>query len=359
MRNAGIRGSLFALLLVLLALGLAACGGDDKSSSSSGSADSAPAAEGGADGGAEPIKTAVLLNGKADDMTWNTSMTDSIERAGKDLGLDVFTQIESVSPADGARAIREVIEQGGAQIVILHASALDQATKEVAAEHPETCFVQAFGTGEPGPNTTNYVDDARGVNYLAGMAAASQSESGVIGTVGGVDLDEIVVAVKAFGTGAKAVNPKIKSLVTWVGDFEDPLKGKEAGLAQVQQGADVLYAYGDGTGLGTVEAAKEKNVPVIGAWFDQYDLAPELMVTSFVTDWAPLLKSVSDKYRADGGEKCGLGTYVADLKNKGVLLAPFHDYESKIPADVQKKIEQARADIEAGTLDPVTGKSTK
>jgi basic membrane protein A len=348
-----MRASVIALVLLLLTVGLVACGGDEGSGGSGGGGDDAAAA---ADG-PKPIKTAIVLNGRADDQTWNTSMADSVERAKDELGLDIINQLESVTPGDGARAMREVIEQGGAELVVVHASALDQATKEVAAEHPETCFVQAFGTKEPPKNVTFYFDDASGANYLAGMAAAAVTKSGTIGTVGGVDLDEIVLTVKAFEQGAKKIKPDIKSLVTWVGDFEDPLKGKEAGLAQIGQGADLLYAYGDGTGLGTVEAAKEKNVPLIGAWFDQYSLAPELMVTSFVTDWAPLLGEAAESYRANGGEACGKGTYVADLKNKGVLLADFHDFDSKLPEDVKTKINEARDAIIAGTLDPVTGKN--
>ena len=328
MRTTAIRGSLIALLLVLFAFGVAACGDDDDDGGGGGgSAENAANEEG---GGQEPIKTAVLLNGKADDQTWNTSMTDSVERVQDEIGLDVINTLESVTPADGARAMREVIEQGGAQMVVLHASALDQATKEVAAEHPEVCYVQAFGTGEPGPSTTYYFDDASGANYLAGMAAADVSESGTIGVVGGVDLDEIVETVEAFENGAKKINKDAKVLVTWVGDFEDPLKGKEAGLAQIQRGADVLYAYGDGTGLGTVEAAKEKDVPLIGAWFDQYELAPELMITSFVTDWAPVLTQVAEKFRADGRRELRpRESTSADLKNKGVLLAPYHDYDDE------------------------------
>jgi basic membrane protein A len=353
MRTLRIKASATALTLALATMGLAACGGsDDKKADTGSSAAAEPAAS-----GKKPVKTAVLLNGRADDQTWNTSMVDSVERVKGPAGLNVINMIESVTPADGSRAIREVIEQGGAEMVVLHASALDQATKEVAAEHPEVCFIQAFGTGKPPKNTTIYFDDASGANYLAGMAAAGVSKAGKIGTVGGVDLTEIVESLKAFDNGAKAINPKVKSLTTFVGDFEDPLKGKEAGLAQIKQGADVLYAYGDGTGLGTVEAAKQQNVPIIGAWFDQYKLAPSLMITSFVTDWGPLLTTAADNFRAKGAESCGLGTYVADLKNKGVLLAPFHDMESKIPADVKTKIEEARAAIIAGTLDPITGKT--
>lgn len=354
MPGSGRRATLIALVLLLFTLGLVACGGDDDDS---GGAATTPAGAETAAAGGDPIKLAVLLNGRADDQTWNTSMADSVERVKGPAGFEVVSTLESVTPADGARAMREVIEQGGAQMVVLHASALDQATKEVAAEHPEVCFVQAFGTGEPGANVTYYVDDASGANYLAGMAAAAVSKSGTVGTVGGVDLDEIVTTVEAFEAGMKEINPQAKSLVTWVGDFEDPLKGKEAGLAQINRGADVLYAYGDGTGLGTVEAGQEKNVALIGAWFDQYELAPELMITSFVTDWAPLMQAAADKFRAEGGEACGMGTYVADLKNKGVLLAPYHDYEDKIPADVKTKIEEAKAAIIEGTLDPVTGKA--
>lgn len=335
---------------------LAACGGSDDAASSGG--DSAAAGGDTAASGDTPIKAALLLNGKADDQTWNTSMDDSIKRAAESAGIEIVANLESITPADGARATREVIEQGGAQLVILHASALDQSTKEVAAEHPEVCFVQAFGTEEPGPNVSYYVDNATGVNYLAGMAAASVSTSGTLGVVGGVDLTEIVASVDAFEQGAKAINPDIKVLVTWVGDFEDPLKGKEAGLAQIEQGADVVYAFGDGTGLGTVEAAKEKNVPIIGAWYDQYSLAPELMVTSFVSDWEPLLKDQAAKFREGGAEACSLGTWVADLNNGGTVLAPYHDWDSKIAADVKEKIDAAREEIKAGTLDPVTGQKS-
>jgi len=350
-RRIGRRRAAALLLTLALSMGVAACGSDDESASGGSGSTSAEA------GGTEPIKTAVLLFGKANDLTWNTSMADSIERTKGDLNLDVVSQLESVTAADGARAMRQVIEQGGAELVILHASALDQATKEVAKEHPEVCFVQAFGTGTPASNTSYYVDDATGVNYLAGMAAASQSKSGTIGVVGGVDLDEIVTSVEGFEAGAKAINPDIKVLVTWVGDFEDPLKGKDAGLAQVKQGADVLYAFGDGTGLGTAEAAKDEGVPLIGAWFDQYELAPELMITSFVSNWAPLVTQVTEKMRAEGAENCGIGTFVANLENTGTSLAPFHDFEDKIPADVKAKIDEAKAAISAGTLDPATGKT--
>lgn len=340
---------MLSLCLVLVgAVVLAACGGDDSSGDST--SDSSASGE-------EAIKTAVLLFGNADDQSWNTSMADSIEIAAEESNLDVVSTVESVTAADGVRAEREAIEQGGAELVIVHASALDQATQEVAAEFPDTCFIQAFGQGDL-PNVTNYVDDATGVNYLAGMAAAAVSESGTLGTVGGVDLDEIVASVDAFEQGAKAVDPKTENLVTWVGDFEDPLKGKEAGAAQIQQGADVVYAYGDGTGLGTVEAAVENSVPTVGAWSDQYDLAPDLMVTSFVSNWEPIINEVAEAIRTDGAANCGQGTWAANLENGGTELAPFNEFEDDIPDDVKQQIDDAREQIIAGELDPVTGKSS-
>lgn len=242
-------------------------------------------------------------------------------------------------------------------MVVVHASALDQASQEVAAEYPDVCFLQAFGQGDF-PNITNYVDDATGVNYLAGMAAGSLTESNTIGTVGGVDLDEVAISVEAFEAGAKAVNPQVRNLLTWVGDFEDPLKGKEAGLAQIAQGADILYAYGDGTGLGTVEAGLEQDVMLIGAWSDQVSLAPDQMVTSFVSNWDPMIAEVSDKLRADGAGDCSLGTWAANLENGGTELAPFNAFEDQIPEQVKTQIEEAKEKINAGTLDPVTGEET-
>ena len=339
---------LYLVAALACALVISACGGDD---------DGGDSGSDGGSSGEEPIKTAVLLFGNADDQSWNTSMAESIEIAAEESNLDVVSMVESVTAADGVRAEREAIEQGGAEFVIVHASALDQATQEVAAEYPDVCFLQAFGQGDQ-PNVTNYADDATGVNYLAGMAAASVSKSGKLGVVGGVDLDEIVASVEAFKHGAKAVDPKSDVLVTWVGDFEDPLKGKEAGAAQIAQGADVVYAYGDGTGLGTVEAAVEENVPLIGAWADQHSLAPDLMVTSFVSNWEPIINQVAEAIRTDGPGNCSQGNWAADLENGGAELAPFNEFEDDIPDDVKQKIEEAREQIIAGELDPVTGKKS-
>ena len=82
------------------------------------------------------------------------------------------------------------------------------------------------------------------------------------------------------------------------------------------------------------------------------------MITSFVTDWAPIVTDVAESIRADGADACSQGVFAADLENGGTLLAPFHDFEDKIPADVKTQIADAQAQIEAGTLDPVTGETT-
>lgn len=352
-------------LAMVLVVGLAACGGDDDAGDTEAAVEETepapeetePASEGEeAAAGDGAIPTAVLYHGRTDDQTWNTSMSDPVNRLEEEGVIEVVSSAESVDPGDGPRAMREAIEQAGAQMVIAHASALDRATSEVSSEFPDVCFLQAYGTEEEiPPNVTYYFDNATEPNYLAGMAAADVSESGVIGSVGGVDLDPIVDGVDAFENGARAINPDIEHLVTWVGDFEDPLRGKEAGEAQIRQGADVLFALGDGTGLGTVEAAVENDVGVIGAWFDQVELAPDNVITGFVTDWAHVVRDTAEKAKAEGPGNCGLGAYVATLENEGMQLAPFHTYEDQISDETKQAIEQARQEIIDGTLDPVTG----
>lgn len=346
------------MLIVLGLFALSACGGDDEEAGAPATTEESEGSDDGGSSGEEPIKTAILLFGRANDQTWNTSMVDSVERMTDEAGLELVNVVESVVAADASRALREVIERGGAELVIGHGSAFDQATKQVAPEFPDVCFVQAYGQGDPASNVTHYFDDPSAVTYMAGMAAAAVSESGTIGTVGGVDLPEIVNSAKAFENGAKAVDPDIKHLLTWVGDFEDPLKGKEAGLAQISQGADVIFALGDGTGLGTVEGAKEKNVKIIGAWFDQYELAPELVVTSWQEDWAPMIKDVAAKYRAEGGANCSIGVWLGSLANGGAILTPFRgEFETLISDDVKQQIEEAEAALLDGSLDPVTGEA--
>jgi basic membrane lipoprotein Med (substrate-binding protein (PBP1-ABC) superfamily) len=161
--------------------------------------------------------------------------------------------------------------------------------------------------------------------------------------VGGYPVPEVNRLANAFVKGVKATNPEAKVLVTFINSWFDPAAAKEAALAQIDNGADVLYAER----FGVVEAAQEKGLYVFGNMSDQNELAPDLVVSSPVWNMGPTVDYVINQVKA--------GSYTAiDLKDfsmvakGGASLAPFHNTESKLPADLIASVKKMEEDIKAG-----------
>ncbi len=156
-------------------------------------------------------------------------------------------------------------------------------------------------------------------------------------------IPEVNRLVNAFIAGAKEINPKAKVLVSFINSFFDPAAAKEAALAQIDNKADVLYAER----FGVIEAAKDQGLFVFGNMSDQNALAPDLVVTGPVWNMQPTVDYVINQVKA--------GAYTAqDLKDfsmwakGGASLAPFHGLDSKIPADLLKKVTDREAQIKSG-----------
>jgi basic membrane protein A len=139
-------------------------------------------------------------------------------------------------------------------------------------------------------------------------------------------------------------------LNVYIPSFIDPAKGKETGQSMISQGCDVVFGVGGNTGNGGLLAAKEKNLMAIGVDVDQYNTYPEVkdaLISSAAknvdTAVYTFLKSVNDK-----SSKAGM--FTANLQNGGVGLAPYHDWDSKIPQAVKDKIKTASDALKAGTL---------
>ena len=135
-----------------------------------------------------------------------------------------------------------------------------------------------------------------------------------------------------------------------VPSFDDSTQGKETALRLIGEGCDVVFAIGGDAVDGALLAAKESNLPAVGADIDQYNTNPEVqsaLVTSAMKNVAiavyNYLKSV-----ADGSVQAGIST--GTLQNGGVGLAPFHEWDSKIPADLKAQIQQAIDGIRDGSI---------
>lgn len=216
----------------------------------------------------------------------------------------------------------------------------------MAADYPDIAFVFGSGGGPAEPNFSVFDNWIHEPAYLAGMLAGGLTESNVIGVVGGYPVPEVNRITNAFIAGARETNAEVEVLVTFLNSWFDPAAAKEAALAQVGAGADVLFAER----FGVIEAAQESDVIAIGNMSDQESLAPEHVVTSVTWNMTPTVKYVIDQVLA--------GSYTAqDLKDfsmvakGGAALADINlDVIGGVPDDLAALVEEREAEIVAGTF---------
>ncbi len=246
---------------------------------------------------------------------------------------------------DMERVLREVAEQQKPDAIFGDAFGNEEAVRRVAADYPEIAFVFGSGLGPVDPNFSVFDNWIHEPAYLCGLIAGGVTKSNVIGVVGGYPVPEVNRIVNAFIQGVKEVNPDAKVLVTFINSWFDPAAAKEAALAQVDSGADVLFAER----FGVIEAAVERDVLAFGNMSDQYELGPDHVLTGPVWNMTPTVEYIIKQIQA--------GAYTAqDLKDfsmmakGGASLAPFHGMESKIPPEILQLVQQREQEIKNGTF---------
>jgi basic membrane protein A len=274
---------------------------------------------------------------------WDGVIHQALLKAQSD-GTIEYDYTEDIGYAgDMERVLREVADQQKPDIIFGDAFGNEEAVRRVAADYPEVAFAFGSGLGPSDPNLSVFDNWIHEPAYLLGMLGGGLTQSNTIGVVGGYPVPEVNRLVNAFVAGAKDVNPDAKVLVTFINSWFDPAAAKEAALAQIDAGADVLYAER----FGVIEAAAENGLWAFGNMSDQNELAPEYVVSSAVWNMEPTVQYVLNQVAS--------GAYTAqDLKDfsmvakGGASLAPFHDTESKLPADLLQKVTEREDQIKSG-----------
>jgi carbamate kinase len=159
---------------------------------------------------------------------------------------------------------------------------------------------------------------------------------------------------EGYKQGAKHVNPDIKVIETYLGDWDSPEKGKQAALAQIFSDADFILHVADTSGKGVIQAAKVKGIYAFGAVSDQNALAPDTVLTSFVLDidkaFDEIVRTVVENRFEGKIYKPGLEVSKGAPGEGIVYLAPFHNLESRVPEDVKQRLNQTTQDIINGTI---------
>ena len=282
------------------------------------------------------------------DRSFNQSAYVGAERFKKETKIS-YIDVQVMSNAQGEQVLRNLARKGInliAAIGFTHA----QQVQTVAKEFPKTKFVIVDGTAK-GDNVSSILFKEQEGSYLVGVAAAMASKSKKIGFIGGIDIPLIRAFVCGYTQGAKSVNAKIDVTQNVVGTtataWNDPAKGGELARAQMERGVDVIFAAAGGSGMGALQAVKEKGRLAIGVDSNQNYLFPGVMLTSMVKRVDNAIYE-SFMQMKNGTWKAGVANL--GLKEGGVDWALDKDNRSLITPEIEKRVTAAKQDILNGKV---------
>lgn len=343
----------FAAVLASTALALSACsGGGDN----------------GSEGGKSSFKACLVSDaGGWDDRSFNESAYNGLMQSKESLGIQVKTA-ESSSDADFAPNVEAMVADG-CNMIIGVGFLLEQPLQDAAANNPDIEFglVDSFFTdGDATVTVENgrpLVFNTAEAAYLAGYLAAGMTKTGTVATFGGLQIPSVTIFMDGFADGVAKYNEDMGTSVKLLGwdkasqagaftnSFDDQTLGKQQAQQFIDQGADVIMPVAGPVGLGAAAAAQEAgDVMFIGVDSDWFNTAPDyadLMLTSVMKEIAA---SVEDTIKAGSEGTFSSDPYVGTLENGGVSIAPYHNFEDKVPAELKDAIIKLEEQIKSGEL---------
>ena len=354
-----------ALVAGCAALALTACGQRDDSSGSSASDETSSSAPSESTAPSEsapanPDFKACMVSdsGGFDDKSFNQTSLKGQTDAAEQFGIQT-AQVESTGDEQYADNINQLVQQSCNEITTV-GFLLGDATLAAAKKNPDVDFaIVDFAYDKAPANLKGLVYATEQPSFLAGYLAAGMSESGVVGTFGGLPIPTVTSFMEGFRQGVEMYNKDNGAdvkLLGWDGkdgsfteDFEDKTKGQSVGEQLIGQGADILFPVAGPAGLGGLQAAKDAGARGIWVDTDGFESTEygDLLLTS-VAKGLDVSVTEAIKESIDGSFSNEL--YQGTLENGGVGLSPYHDFDSEIPQELKDKIEELKAGIIDGSI---------
>ncbi|MDE2429399.1 MAG: BMP family ABC transporter substrate-binding protein [Burkholderiales bacterium] len=297
---------------------------------------------------ADPKFAVIYDAGGKFDKSFNQSASEGAARFKKETNIG-YMEVQVSSDTQTEQVLRNLARKK-VDLIAAIGFAQGQAVQNIAKEFPKTKFVLIDGIAK-GDNVSSVLFKEQEGSYLVGVAAAMASKSKKVGFVGGMDIPLIRNFSCGYAQGVKATDPKIEVIQNMVGTttsaWNDPAKGGELARAQFERGVDVVFAAAGGSGMGTLQAAKEKGKLAIGVDSNQNYMHPGTMLTSMVKR---VDQAIYDSFmQLKNGTWKGGVTYKG-LKENGVDWALDKDNRSVVSADIEKKVNAAKQDIINGKI---------
>ncbi|MEW6307610.1 MAG: BMP family protein [Bacillota bacterium] len=293
----------------------------------------------------QTFKVAGLFPGPITDGGWSSTGYGVLKHLEKELGAEV-AYMENVAPGDMREALRDFAKRGF-NFIYGHSFEFQDPIMDVAKEYPKVFFSSSGGL----KFAANYFPMelcGEQAAYVQGIIAAMLSKTGRAGMIGSKNIPSIHKTFVGFRAGAQSVNPSFRVDITYVGAHDDVSGGYEAAMAHINNGADFLFENANATGLGAIQAAKEKGVYIFAGMADKTHLAPEAVLANNMIHinaaYLLLAKNVKEgKLGTPGVAFMGFAQNAVELRWNPALKA-------KVPANVLAAAEKAIEDIKAGKI---------
>jgi basic membrane protein A len=353
-----------AALVGATALLLAGCGSKPSDNSSAGSGSSASSGSSGGASAGKQFKACMVLDvGGVDDRSFNQSSWAGMQAAKeKNSNIDI-SYVSSTSQNDYTPNLSAETNKG-CNTVVAVGGLMGDAVKAIAAKNPKQHYAE-IDSPSSGPNVYGFQYNTAQGGFLGGYLAAAMSKTGTVATFGGLNIPPVTIYMDGFWEGVQYYNQQKKKNVkvlgwdeknqkggTFANSFTDLNKGKSVSQAFIQAGADVIFPVAGGTGLGAGAAAQASGGKVSVIWVDTDGcVSAQQYCKYFLTSVTKNLSDPVTSYvtkSADGSFPTG--NYVGDLSNGGTGLAPFHEFDSKVPSDVKSELDTIKKDIASGKI---------
>lgn len=314
-------------------IALAACGGESASDEADGA-----------------LRAALLTSGPVSDAGWYAGAYEGLLLIEDSLDARVSHQ-QTATPAEFDEAFL-AYATAGYDLIFAHGFEYQDAAIRAGSQFPDVTIVVSGG-GRVADNVVPLIFRLEEGSYLAGMAAAAMSRTDTIGMVGGVAIPPARGTFLAFEAGARSVDPDVEVLETFTGDWNDVAAAKEAAVAQLSRGADVLIHNLDAASFGVFQAVREAVAEGRTAWAvgmnnDQNDVAPDVIIGSAVIRIPEAFLETARRWQAD---EVGGAPIYASLTEGFIEFVFNPELADQVPPGTVEAVREARDRIRAGELE--------
>ncbi|MDN5563514.1 nucleoside-binding protein [Luteococcus japonicus] len=348
-----------------LALTVAGCAkAPDATPAASGSASST----GSAAAGSGTFKACMVSDeGGFDDKSFNQTSHDGLEQAVKELEVKKG-EMQSATANDFTKNINQMV-QAKCNIIVTVGFMLGDATVAAAKANPNVKFA-IVDWNDPSKtsglkNLKPLIFNTAQPSFMAGYTAAAMSKTGSVGTFGGMNIPTVTIFMDGFHQGATYYNsqksknvkvlgwdPKNTKGGQFTGNFSDVAGGSRIASTLTSQGADVIFPVAGPAGEGALQVAKKSGGKVNAVWVDTDGcVSSASYCPSIMTSVQKAMDvAVFDAIKAAKDGSFSADPYVGTLENDGVQLAEFHEFDSKVPAELKTELEAIKGDIVSGKI---------